>query len=197
MKQNKIWEYIKAIGTALILALIIRTSVVQAYKIPSGSMIPTLLIGDYLLANKFIYGPKIPFIDKRLFVLTKPQKGDIIIFPSPEDPSKDLIKRVVAVEGDVIEERDKQIFINGKPIDEPYIQHTDSFLSGLRDNFSPYLVPKGKIFVMGDNRDQSYDSRYWGCVDIKDIKGKALILYWSWDNAKHFPRFNRIGHLIE
>jgi signal peptidase I len=160
-------------------------------------MIPTLLIGDHLLANKFIYGPKIPFIGKRLFVLTKPQKGDIIIFPSPEDPDKDLIKRAVAVERDVIEERDKQIFINGKPIDEPYTQHTDNFLSDRRDNFAPYLVPRNKIFVMGDNRDQSYDSRFWGCVDAKDIKGKAFILYWSWDSAKHLPRFNRIGHLIK
>jgi signal peptidase I len=197
MKQNKIWEYIKSIGIALILALIIRTSIVQAYKIPSGSMIPTLLIGDYLLANKFIYGPKIPFIDKKMFILEKPQKGDIIIFPSPEDPGKDLIKRVIAVDGDVIEEREKQIFINGKPIDEPYTQHIDNFLSEARDNFSPYIVPRNKIFVMGDNRDESYDSRFWGSVDIKEIKGKAFILYWSWDSARHLPRFNRIGHLIK
>jgi signal peptidase I len=197
MRQNKIWEYIKSIGIALVLALIIRSSVVQAYKIPSGSMIPTLLIGDYLLANKFIYGPKIPFIDRKLFILEKPQKGDIIIFPSPEDSGKDLIKRVIAVEGDVIEERDKQIFINGKPMDEPYTQHIDNFLSDQRDNFSPYVVPRNKMFVMGDNRDQSYDSRFWGCVDIKDIKGKAFILYWSWDSARHLPRFNRIGHLIK
>lgn len=197
MQQNRIWECIRVIGTALALALIIRTTVVQAYKIPSGSMIPTLLIGDHLIANKFIYGPKIPFIDKRLFTLTKPQKGDIIIFPSPEETGKELMKRVVAVEGDVIEEKDKEIFINGKLADEPYTQHTDSFLSDSRDNFRPHLVSKGKIFVMGDNRDQSYDSRFWGCVDIKSIKGKAFILYWSWDSERHLPRFNRIGHLIK
>jgi signal peptidase I len=196
MRQKRIWEYIRVIGTSFILFLIIRISIVQAYKIPSGSMIPTLLIGDHLLANKFIYGPQIPFINKRLFYLAKPHKGDIIIFPSPEDPGKDLIKRVVAVEGDLIEERDKQIFINGKPMDEPYAQHTDNSLLDPRDNFRPYLVPMGKLFVMGDNRDQSYDSRFWGCVDTKDIKGKASILYWSWDSERHLPRFNRIGHVI-
>lgn len=196
MKQKRIWEYIRVIGTSFILFLIIRISIVQAYKIPSGSMIPTLLIGDHLLANKFIYGPQIPFINRRLFDLAKPQRGDIVIFPSPEDPSKDLIKRVVAVGGDMIEERDKQIFINGKPMDELYAQHTDTSLLDLRDNFRPYLVPKGKIFVMGDNRDQSYDSRFWGCVDTKDIKGKAFILYWSWDSERHLPRLNRIGHVI-
>ncbi len=197
MKKNKIWEYIRAIGTALVLALIIRTSVVQAYKIPSGSMIPTLLVGDYLIANKFIYGIKIPLIDKKLIPLGKPQKGDIVIFPSPEDPSKDLIKRVVAVGGDVIEERDKQLLINGKLADEPYVQHTDHLLVDTRDNLGPHLVPKDKIFVMGDNRDLSYDSRFWGYVDIKDVKGKAFILYWSWDSEEHFPRLNRIGHLIK
>ena len=197
MDRKKIGEYIRVIGTSLILVFIIRTSLVQAYKIPSGSMIPTLLIGDHLLANKFIYGPQIPFVKKRLFNLVKPQKGDIIIFPSPEDPSKDLIKRVVAVEGDLIEERDKQILINGKSMDEPYAQHIDNSLSDQRDNFGPYLVPKGKLFAMGDNRDQSYDSRFWGYVDTKNIKGKALILYWSWDSERHFPRFDRIGHVIK
>jgi signal peptidase I len=196
MRQKRIWEYIRVIGTSFILFLIIRTSIVQAYKIPTGSMIPTLLIGDHLLANKFIYGPQIPFINKRLFDLAKPRRGDIVIFPSPEDPGKDLIKRVVAVEGDMIEERDKQIFINGKPTDELYAQHTDTSLLDPRDNFRPYLVPMGKLFVMGDNRDQSYDSRFWGCVDTRDIKGKAFILYWSWDSERHLPRFNRIGHVI-
>jgi len=196
MKQKRIWEYIRIIGTSFIFFLIIRTSIVQAYKIPSGSMIPTLLIGDHLIANKFIYGPQIPFINKRLFNLAKPRRGDIVIFPSPEDPGKDLIKRVVAAEGDMIEERDKQIFINGKPTDELYAQHTDTSLLDPRDNFRPYLVPKGKLFVMGDNRDQSYDSRFWGCVDTKDIKGKAFILYWSWDSERHLPRLNRIGHII-
>ena len=160
MKQNKIWEYAKAIGLALILSMIIRTSMVQAYKIPSGSMVPTLLVGDQLLANKFVYGIRIPLFDKKIFALWSPQKGDIVIVPSPEDPSKNLIKRVVAVEGDLIQERNKHIFINGTPLNESYVQHTDDSLINRRDNFGPFLVPKGKLFAMGDNRGESYDSRF-------------------------------------
>ncbi|HEX8948751.1 MAG TPA: signal peptidase I [Dissulfurispiraceae bacterium] len=200
MKQNKVWEYTKAIGTALILALIIRAYVVQAFKIPSGSMIPTLLIGDHILVNKFIFGTQLPFSDKRVLVLSKPAKGDIVVFKYPEDRSKDFIKRVVGTEGDVVEERNKVIFVNGKRVNEPYVQYTDKSVNTgnmePRDNFGPYLVPKDKIFVMGDNRDQSYDSRYWGYVDLKDLKGKAFIIYWSWDSIKSFPRFGRMGHLI-
>ena len=200
MRQNKIVEYAKAIGTALILALIIRAYVVQAFKIPSGSMIPTLLIGDHILVNKFIYGTTVPFSDKRILTFTKPIRGDIIVFKYPEDPSRDFIKRVIGVEGDVVEEKSKTVYVNGKPLDEPYTQHTDSSVRASavepRDNFGPYLVPKNKFFVMGDNRDQSYDSRYWGYVDMTDIKGKACIISWSWNSAKTFPRFERIGHLI-
>jgi signal peptidase I len=180
MKQSKLWEYTKAIVTALILALIIRTYVIQAFKIPSGSMLQTLLIGDHILVNKFIYGTKIPFSDNRIIVFTKPKTGDIIVFKYPEDPKRDFIKRVVGVEGDIIESRNRKIFINGKPISEPYAKHADNSMTigGIepRDNFGPYLIPKNKVFVMGDNRDQSYDSRYWGYVDMKDIKGKAFII---------------------
>lgn len=198
MKQNKIWEYVKAIATALILALIIRTYIVQAFKIPSGSMIPTLLVGDHLLVNKFIYGTPIPFSDSRAAVFTKPKRGDIIVFKYPEDPARDFIKRVIGIEGDMVEERDKQVYVNGKPLKEQYIQHTDKGTSSSpRDNFGPYLVPANKFFVMGDNRDQSYDSRFWGYVDIQDIRGKAFILYWSWNSEKTFPRFGRIGKLIK
>lgn len=199
-KKRLLWEYAEAIITALILALIIRAFVVQAFKIPSGSMIPTLLIGDHLLVNKFLYGTKIPFTDKKILVFRKPEKGDIIVFKYPENPEKDFIKRVIATEGDVIEERDKAVYINGKAITEPYAHHYDSNLrlSGFdpRDNFRPVTIPKNKVFVMGDNRDQSYDSRYWGFVDLKDIKGKALIIYWSWD-TNNWLRFNRIGRLIQ
>lgn len=202
-KTNKelLWEYTKAIATALLLALFIRAYFVQAFKIPSGSMIPTLLIGDHILVNKFIYGTKIPFSDGRVLILRNPEKGDIIVFKYPEDPSRDFIKRVMAVEGDVIESRDKVIYINGKPMSEPYVQHTDTSLrpKGIeaRDNFGPYTVPKGKYFMMGDNRDQSYDSRYWGFVDRKEIKGEAMIIYWSWDSKGHWPRFGRIGRLVK
>ena len=200
MKQNKVWEYIKAIGTALVLALVIRAYVVQAFKIPSGSMIPTLLIGDHILVNKFIFGTKLPLSDKRVLSIKRPERGDVVVFKYPEDRSKDFIKRVVGVEGDVVEEKNKEIFVNGKRVNEPFIQHTDNSVhTGVmepRDNFGPYLVPKDKLFVMGDNRDQSYDSRYWGYVDMKDLRGKAFVIYWSWDSIKNFPRFGRIGSLI-
>ncbi|MEW6117563.1 MAG: signal peptidase I [Nitrospirota bacterium] len=200
MKENKVWEYTKAIGTALVLALVIRAYVIQAFKIPSGSMIPTLLIGDHILVNKFIYGTKLPFNDKRVLVITKPKRGDIVVFKYPEDPNKDFIKRVIGTEGDIVEGRNKVVYVNGRRINEPYIQFTDFAIraGGMepRDNFGPYLVPKDKLFVMGDNRDQSYDSRYWGYVDMKLVRGKAFIIYWSWDKIKSFPRFGRIGNLI-
>ncbi|GAB4408194.1 MAG: signal peptidase I [Thermodesulfovibrionales bacterium] len=199
--KKVIWEYTKAIATALLLALFIRAYFIQAFKIPSGSMIPTLLIGDHILVNKFIYGTKIPFSDKRVIVFKKPQRGDIIVLKYPEDPSRDFIKRVIAIEGDVIESKNKTIYVNGKPVNEPYAQHTDRSLrpGGIepRDNFGPYIVPMGKYFVMGDNRDQSYDSRYWGYVDMKDIRGEALIIYWSWNNNKHWPRLERLGRLVQ
>jgi signal peptidase I len=202
-KKRLLWEYVEAIVTALVLALLIRAFIVQAFKIPSGSMIPTLLIGDHILVNKFLYGTRIPFTDKKILVLREPEKGDIIVFKYPVNPEKDFIKRVVATGGDVIEERNKVIYINGKAQKESYTQHYDSnvrfnseFGMDPRDNFGPITVPDGKLFVMGDNRDASYDSRYWGFVDLKSIKGKALIIYWSWD-PNNWVRFGRIGRLIE
>jgi signal peptidase I len=198
-KKSLLWEYVEAIVTALILALLIRTFVVQAFKIPSGSMIPTLLIGDHILVNKFIYGTTIPFTDKKILIFKNPQKEDIIVFKYPRNPDKDFIKRVIATEGDVIEEKNKIIYLNGQALNEPYIQHVDTNLSfnamDPRDNFGPIKVPKNKLFVMGDNRDQSYDSRYWGFVDLSEVRGKAFIIYWSWD-PNGWVRFNRIGRLI-
>lgn len=201
MSKKKFLEYIKSIGIAILIALFIRAYIIQAFKIPSGSMIPTLLIGDHLLVTKFIYGIKPPLSDKKILVLENPKRGDIIVFKYPEDPSRDFIKRVIAVEGDIVESKNKKIYINGQELKEPYVRHTDPYIHprelDSRDNFGPIVVPKGKVFVMGDNRDQSYDSRFWGFVDLKDIKGKALIIYWSWDNDKHKPRLERIGKLIK
>ncbi len=200
-KKRLLWEYSEAIITALILALLIRAYVIQAFKIPSGSMIPTLVIGDHILVNKFLYGTRIPFSETMVLEFTKPEKGPIIVFKYPEDPSRDFIKRVVAVEGDVVESKNKAIYVNGKQTSEPYTQHTDNSIRPMgiepRDNFGPLIVPRNKYFVMGDNRDQSYDSRYWGYVDRKDIKGKALILYWSWDSKNNWVRFARIGRLVK
>jgi signal peptidase I len=198
-KKSLLWEYVEAIITALILALLIRTFVVQAFKIPSGSMIPTLLIGDHILVNKFLYGTQIPFSDKKILILREPEKGDIIVFKYPENPTKDFIKRVIATEGDTIEEKNKVVYVNGEPVVETYAYHYDPTMrsdSDKRDTFGRILVPKDKIFVMGDNRDHSYDSRFWGFVDRKEVKGKAFIIYWSWDPDK-WVRFNRIGRLIE
>lgn len=200
-RKKLIWEYTKAIGTALLMALFIRAYFVQAFKIPSGSMIPTLLIGDHILVNKFIYGTEIPFTNKRILTFKKPQRGDIIVFKYPDDPSRDFIKRLIAVEGDVVESRNKVIYVNGKPVAEPFAQHTDNSIrpGGMepRDNFGPHIVPKGKYFMMGDNRDQSYDSRYWGYVDIKEIRGEAIVIYWSWDGDRHLPRLTRMGKLVK
>jgi signal peptidase I len=199
-KRKLLKEYVEAIVIALLLALVIRTFVVQAFKIPSGSMIPTLLIGDHILVNKFIYGIKIPFTEKKVLMFNKPERGDVIVFKYPENPQKDFIKRVIAVGGEVIEEKDKIVYVNGKVLNEPYAHHYDRYLRpgghDPRDTFGPVTVPEDKVFVMGDNRDQSYDSRYWGFVDLNDIRGEAFIIYWSWD-TNDWVRFNRIGRLIQ
>ena len=204
-KKSNLRETIEAIVVAFAIALVIRTFVIQAFKIPSGSMIPTLQIGDHILVNKFLLGTPVdvPFTNIHLFRmpgLRKPQRGDIIVFKYPEDPTRDFIKRVIGVEGDTIESKDKTLFVNGRKLMESYAQHVDSFIkpSGMdkRDNFGPITVPKESVFVMGDNRDQSYDSRFWGFVDLPRIKGKASIIYWSWDSDRTWVRFNRLGRLI-
>jgi signal peptidase I len=198
--KQLLWEYAEAIVTALLLALFIRAYVVQAFKIPTGSMDPTLLVGDHILVNKFIYGTDVPFSDKTILTFKKPAKGDIIVFKYPENPKRDFIKRIIAVEGDVIESRDKTIYVNNKSEEEKYTSYSDSDIrpGGIepRDNFGPYIVPKDKYFVMGDNRDTSYDSRYWGYVDADYIKGKALVIYWSWNGDRHLPRLGRLGKVV-
>jgi signal peptidase I len=196
--QTMLKEYAEALIVALILAFFIRSFVVQAFKIPSGSMLQTLQIGDHLLVTKFTYGVKIPFTDIMVVKRDGPKHGDIIVFEFPEDPSKDFIKRVIGAPGDVIEIKDKQIFRNGVLQNEPYIQHTDAAHNSTmrRDNFGPVMVPEDKYFVMGDNRDESYDSRFWGFVDREKIEGKALILYWSWESLTNI-RWERIGQLVE
>lgn len=202
-------EYFEAIVIAVLLALFIRTFVVQAFKIPSGSMLPTLQIGDHLLVNKFIYGIKVPFSGKMVVPFKKISRGDVVVFRFPKDRSVDYIKRVIGTPGDTVEIKNKQVFINGKPMDDPHAHISSSAILDKkvspRDNFGPILVPEDRIFVMGDNRDNSYDSRFWGFVDQKDVLGKAFILYWSWDIKEplfSFDRFasirwSRIGHLID
>jgi len=193
--QKLLLEYLEALAVALVLAFVIRTFVVQAFKIPSGSMLDTLLIGDHLLVNKFYYGTHIPFTDKIIFPLENPQHGDVIVFEFPEDTTKDFIKRIIGVPGDVIEMKEKVVYRNGEKLDEPYIKHTDPNLQQRRDNFGPITVPEGKYFAMGDNRDESYDSRFWGFVDKEKIRGKAWVIYWSWDGPADI-RWGRIGQLV-
>jgi signal peptidase I len=200
-KKGALRENIEAIVVAVILALFIRTFVVQAFKIPSGSMKETLLIGDHILVNKFIYGIKAPFIKKTLVSINEPQRGDIIVFEFPEDPDKDFIKRVVGIPGDTIEIRNKKLFVNGKPTESTHSVFKDPKVLPARmqprDNFGPVNVPPGKLFVMGDNRDHSYDSRFWGYVDLVAVKGKAFIIYWSWDKEEFGVRWGRLGHLLK
>jgi signal peptidase I len=190
-------EYVEAIVIAVLLALFIRTFVVQAFKIPSGSMLPTLQIGDHLLVNKFIYGLRMPFTGKLLIPWKSPVRGDVVVFRFPKDRDIDYIKRVVAVAGDKVEIVNKRLIINDAEVVDlqAYFEESgeviDSSVSP-RDNFGPVAVPAGKIFVMGDNRDNSYDSRFWGFVDYSDILGKAFILYWSWDIGIPLRSFDRL-----
>jgi signal peptidase I len=206
--KSSLRENVEAILVAIVLALFIRTFVVQAFKIPSGSMKETLQIGDHILVNKFIYGVKIPYFNKTIIPLKDPKREDIIVFEFPEDPDKDFIKRVVGLAGDVIEIRDKQVYVNNEPLhDENYAVHKDSrILSAAsmqpRDNYGPATVPQNSLFVMGDNRDQSYDSRFWGFVDLKAVKGKAFMIYWSWNGENSgglldYVRWGRLGQWLE
>ncbi len=208
-------ENFEAIVVAIILALFIRTFVVQAFKIPSGSMKETLQIGDHILVNKFIYGIRIPFSGKVLIPISEPERGDIIVFRFPLDPHKDFIKRVIGVEGDEVEIRDKQVYVNGKRLEQDFAIYTDPHVfPGLknagnkRDNYGPVTVPENALFVMGDNRDNSHDSRFWGFVKLRAVKGRAFMIYWSWEKEAfdggtdwltwwEFVRWGRIGNFLQ
>lgn len=199
--KSKIRECVEVILTAFFLYLIIQACLVQSFKIPSSSMEDTLLIGDFLLANKFIYGIRIPFTDFRLPELREPERGDVIIFKYPLDISKDFIKRVIGVPGDGIQIIDKQVYINGILYRNQNEIHKDQQIlpagSDERDNFGPILVPEDSYFVMGDNRDNSHDSRFWGFVNKSNLVGKAIIKYWSWDKKEWDVRWERIGRIID
>jgi len=200
-RKSLVREYGEAIVVAVLLALVIRAFVVQAFTIPSGSMMDTLLIGDYILVNKFLYGPELPFTDIHLPGFTDPTRGDIIVFKYPNDESRDFIKRIVAVGGETVQVRDNRVFINGTPIDEPYVRpgsipSSPSGHCGYLYACEPIRVPPGAYFVMGDNRDNSQDSRYWGFVKREKIRGKAFMIYWSWNGDRHWLRWQRLGHWL-
>jgi signal peptidase I len=223
-KRSFYKEWIEPLLIAGVIALFIRQFVVEAFKIPSGSMIPTLTIGDHLLVNKFVYGPRIPFTDKRIFTWEKPRRGEIIVFKYPEDEKKNFIKRVVGVPGDKLQIINGKLYINdqlapikavdageeaggnpealwNKPVvfDEQLgaVTHRMQYLTDQsQKNFGPKLVPEDSVFVMGDNRDNSQDSRVWGFVKFEKILGRAFIIYWSWDGDGRWVRWERIGNLI-
>jgi signal peptidase I len=221
-----IFEYAKSLIIALILAFIIKTSIVEAYKIPSSSMEDTLLVGDFLLANKFIYGARLPFIGYRFPAIRNPRQGDVVIFKWPVDQKTNYIKRCVAIEGQTVEIVDKVLYVDKKPFPNPdHSKFADPQIHPAeidrRDNFAPYKVPPGYIFCMGDNRDNSYDSRFWGPVALELVQGEAMMVHWSWSpdtaapivnladlttipqsviyNIQHFiqrVRWNRLGQIV-
>ncbi len=199
--KSPVRENIEAIFLAIILALFIRTFIVQAFKIPSGSMKETLQIGDHILVNKAVYGVKVPFLKNTVIPFTQPKREDIVVFKFPEDPNKDFIKRTVGIAGDVVEIRDKKVYVNDKQVNRDYAVHKDDRVFPARfqprDNFGPVTVPENALFVMGDNRDHSYDSRFWGFVDLKSVKGKAFIIYWSWNKEDFGVRWRRLGDFLK
>jgi signal peptidase I len=178
----------------VILALFIRTFVVQAFKIPTGSMEPNLLIGDHLLVNKFVYAPTATPIERVLLPVGTLHRGTVVVFKYPEEPERDFIKRVIGLPGDTIEMRAKKVYVNGKPLDEPYVhflqppdapsEYHEVTSYDLRERYPPTAVPPDHYFVMGDNRDNSQDSRYWGFLPRDYIKGKALVIYWSYEAGR-------------
>ena len=200
-RKSLVREYGEAIVVAVLLALVIRAFVVQAFTIPSGSMMDTLLVGDYILVNKFLYGPEIPFTDAHLPGLRSPSRGDIIVFKYPNDETRDFIKRIIAVGGETVQVKDNRAYVDGKALDEPYVRPgsvsaTPAGHCGYLYGCDPIVVPPGAFFVMGDNRDNSQDSRYWGFVKAEKIRGKAFLIYWSWNGDRHWLRWRRLGNWL-
>lgn len=223
-----IWEWTKVFSVSVVLFLVIRTFFVEAFKIPSGSMEGTLQVGDFLLVNKLVYGAEIPFTHKRLPRLEQPQRGDVIVFKYPEDPTKNFVKRLVGLPGDTIEMREGQLIRNGATVKESYVEHTEPDMDPApedfgwqrdylvrtaaaaagyhpsRNNWGPLVVPPGNYFVLGDNRDNSLDSRYWGFVSDSLLKGRPFVIYYSYapDTVNDFSwlthiRWTRLGERVK
>jgi signal peptidase I len=203
-QKSKTREYVESLLIAALIALLVRSFFLQAFKIPSSSMEPTLLVGDHLLVNRLSYSMKIPFTDIVILNLGDPARGDVIVFRYPVDRSKDFIKRVIAKEGDVVEIKNKVTYVNGKKIDDPRAHFAEeNIIPGYfsqRDNFGPVTVPRDSYFCMGDNRDRSLDSRFWGFVKKEELVGRALVIYFSWNSRSeemaHYVRWDRLGKLI-
>ena len=207
-------EYFESIVVAVILALFVRTFVVQAFKIPTSSMEPNLLVGDHLLVNKFVFAPTASDVERALLPIREIRRGDVIVFKYPEDPERDFIKRVIGLPGETVELRNQQVFINGARIDEPYAHYmlpaqgqSEEASFDVRERYGPVTVPEGHLFAMGDNRDNSQDSRYWGFLPREYVKGRALLIYWSFEQPEgasgspvsiltHFFTGTRWGRLL-
>ena len=193
-KKSTIREYFESIVIAVILALFIRTFVVQAFKIPTGSMEENLLIGDHLLVNKFVFGPSASAVERAVLPMASLKRGEVVVFKYPEEPDRDFIKRVIGLPGETVELREKKVYINGTPLNEPYVHFLAPPRSGtefnevtsfdVRERYGPVTVPPNQYFVMGDNRDNSQDSRYWGFLPRDLVKGKALVIYWSYEAGR-------------
>jgi signal peptidase I len=202
--KSTLREYFESIVIAVILALFIRTFVVQAFKIPTGSMENNLLVGDHLLVNKFVFGPSESSLERTLLPETSVKRGDVVVFKYPEEPERDFIKRVIGLPGETLELRHKQVYINGRPLDEPYVHflvppsaHAQEFAAyDVREQYGPVTVPPNQYFVMGDNRDNSQDSRYWGFLPRDYIKGKALLVYWSWESDREDYEQDGLGAAV-
>ena len=194
--RSTLREYVEAGLWAVALTLFLRAFVIQAFRIPSESMVPTLLKGDFLFVNKFEYGPKLPFTHVRLPGLRPPRRGDVIVFQYPRNPSQDFIKLCVAVGGQTVEIHNKQVIVDGDTLREPYVIHGDQSIRppGFepRDNFGPRTIPPGELFMMGDNRDNSNDSRFWGTVKMDLVKGRAMFIYFSTDGSNPIEAFGKI-----
>lgn len=200
-EKGAIRQNVESLAVAILIALLIRSSVVEAFWVPSGSMLPTIQIGDHLFVNKMAYCLRVPFLGYEIVRWGGVDRGEIVVFtsppsnPGPDGKPIDLIKRVVAIGGDTIEVRDKKVFLNGEEMPDPHGNYVDPTHRNVpkRDNFGPVKVPNGKFFVMGDNRDQSNDSRFWGFADEHDVKGKATFIYWSREAGSYTPRWERFG----
>lgn len=226
--RSKVEEWVKSLIIAAVCVFFIKYFIVQNFRVPTGSMENTILIGDFLFANKFIYGTKLPRIDRRFLKLRQPKRGDVVVFRYPLEPRRAYIKRCIGLPGDTVEIKDKVVHVNGTALVEPYVIHSDSRIypalelpqgnpyyqqlwedrgfiragGRIRDNFGPVTMSEGCFFMLGDNRDNSLDSRFWGPLSGKLILGKAFILYWSWDpwvpfyRIWHKVRWRRIGRPI-
>jgi signal peptidase I len=205
-RKSTVREYFESIVIAVILALFIRTFVVQAFKIPTGSMENNLLIGDHLLVNKFIFGPAATALERAVLPAGQIERGDVVVFKYPEEPERDFIKRVIGLPGETIEVREKKVYIGGAPLEEPYAHYLtpaaqspfDEVTSfDVRERYGPVTIPDGQYFVMGDNRDNSQDSRYWGFLPRGYIKGKALLIYWSFEAERQEGQDEGAGAVLQ